>query len=71
MQNESQKLKEESDRKYQEKIENFVKKYNQLQSPRQEVRQEVESGSGDIGELLLGGLKGIGQLIWKGIKLLF
>ena len=71
MQNESQKMKEESDRKYQEKIENLEKKYNQLQSPRQKVRQAVESGSGDICELLLGGYKGIGKLIWKGIKLLF
>ena len=71
MQNESQKMKEESDRKNEEKIENLQNKYNQLQSPRQEVRQEVESGSGDIGELLLGGLKGIGKLIWKGIKVLF
>ena len=71
MQYESQKMKEEKEKLYHEKVMNLDQKYNQLQSARQEVRQEVESGSGDIGELLLGGIKGIGKLIWKGIKFFF
>ena len=71
MQYESQKMKEEKEKMYHEKVMNLDQKYNQLQSARQEVRQEVESGSGNIGELLLGGIKGIGKLIWKGIKFFF
>ena len=71
MQYESQKMKEEKEKMYHEKVMNLDQKYNQLQSARQEVRQEVESGSGNIGELLLGGIKGIGKIIWKGIKFFF
>ena len=55
---------------YHEKVMHLDQKYNQLQSACQEVRQEVESGR-EGGEILVGGLNGIGRLIWKGIQFFF
>ena len=55
---------------YHEKVMHLDQKYNQLQSACQEVRQEVESSSESV-EILVGGLNGIGKLIWKGIQFFF
>ncbi|XP_034307494.2 GTPase IMAP family member 4 isoform X2 [Magallana gigas] len=71
MQKQTKKMNKEKDRIYQERLEQLDHKYNQLQNARTEVRTEVESGSGNVGEALLGGIMSIGKLIWKGIQMLF
>lgn len=64
-------MNKEKDRIYQERLEQLDHKYNQLQNARHEVRSEVETGSGNVGEALIGGIMTIGKLIWKGIQMLF
>nr|XP_022296665.1 GTPase IMAP family member 4-like [Crassostrea virginica] len=71
MNQKSKKISKEKDRMYEQRLEELDRKYSQLQTPRQEVRQEVESGSGNVGEALLGGIMTIGKLIWKGIQMIF
>lgn len=60
-------MNKEKDRIYQERFEQLDYKYNQFQNVCIEVRMEVEIGSGNVGEVLFGGIMSIGKFIWKGI----
>ncbi|XP_061179405.1 GTPase IMAP family member 7-like [Saccostrea echinata] len=67
----SKKMTKEKDRMYQEKLEEHDRRFREMENARHEVRQEVETGSGNVGEALLGGMMVIGKLIWKGIQMIF
>ncbi|XP_061179406.1 GTPase IMAP family member 4-like [Saccostrea echinata] len=66
----SKKMAKEKDRMYQEKLEEHDRRFREMENARHEVRQEVETGSGNVGEALLGGIMTIGKLIWKGIQMM-
>lgn len=71
MQKETKKLSKEKDRRYEERLEELDKRYSQLEHGRYQAIKEVETGSGNVGEALIGGIMTIGKLAWKGIQMLF
>lgn len=71
MQKETKKISKEKDRMYQERLEELDKRYSQLEHGRHQAIKEVETGSGNVGEALIGGIMTIGKLAWKGIQMFF
>ncbi|XP_052678631.1 GTPase IMAP family member 7-like [Crassostrea angulata] len=71
MQKETKKISKEKDRLYQERREELDKRYSELEHGRHQAIKEVETGSGNVGEALIGGIMTIGKLAWKGIQMFF
>jgi GTP-binding protein EngB required for normal cell division len=71
MYKQKKKMEKEKDKIFKEKQEELERKFLKMENLRTEVRQEVESGSGNVKQALLGAIASIGKLVWSGIKNLF